>query len=185
MRFDFFVQKTSNLFAERRLLRLIVFLIGGLQIFNCLMLFSVLDQKRTILIPVGNPTTISVSGSSADPSYLREMGRYIAGLGLNYNPGTVRQQYEELLSLFSPDRFASAKEKLYEAADTVETAGASSVFFIAEMTDHPERKILDITGSRQLFVQDKKTDERQSVYRLSYQIRDGRFWINDFSERNN
>lgn len=184
MRFDLFVQKTSNLFAERRLLRLIVLLIGGLQVFNSLLLFSVLDQKRTILIPVGNPAKVSVSGSSADTSYLREMGRYIAGLGLSYNPGTVRQQYEELLSLFAPERFASAKEQLYEAADTVETAGASSVFFIAEMTDHPEQKILDISGTRQLFVQDKKTDEKHLVYRLSYQIRDGRFWIFDFSERN-
>jgi conjugal transfer pilus assembly protein TraE len=184
VRFDLFVQKTSNLFAERRLLRLIVLLIGGLQVFNCLLLFSVLDQKRTILIPVGNPAKVSVSGSSADTSYLREMGRYIAGLGLSYNPGTVRQQYEELLSLFDPERFASAKEQLYEAADTVETAGASSVFFIAEMTDHPEQKILDISGTRQLFVQDKKTDEKHLVYRLSYQIRDGRFWIVDFSERN-
>lgn len=185
MRFDLFVQKTSNLFAERRLLRLIVFLIGGLQVFNCLLLFSVLDQKRTILIPVGNPTKVSVSGSSADTSYLREMGRYIAGLALNYNPGTVRSQYEELLSLFSPERFASAKEQLYDAADTVETAGASSVFFIADMTDHPEQRILDIAGTRQLFVQDKKTEEKQLGYRLSYQIRDGRFWIVDFSERNN
>ncbi len=184
MRFDLFVQKTSNLFAERRLLRLIVLLIGGLQVFNCLLLFSVLDQKRTILIPVGNPAKVSVSGSSADTSYLREMGRYITGLGLSYNPGTVRQQYEELLSLFAPERFANAKEQLYEAADTVETAGASSVFFIAEMTDHPEQKILDISGTRQLFVQDKKTDEKHLVYRLSYQIRDGRFWIIDFSERN-
>lgn len=184
MRFDLFVQKTSNLFAERRLLRLIVFLIGGLQVFNCLLLYSVLDQKRTILIPVGNPNRVSVSGSSADASYLREMGRYIAGLALSYNPGTVRQQYEELLSLFAPESFAGAKRRLYEAADTVETASASSVFFIAEMTDHPERKLLDIAGTRQLFVQDKKTDEKNLVYRLSYQIRDGRFWIVDFSERN-
>jgi conjugal transfer pilus assembly protein TraE len=93
-----------------------------------LLLFSVLDQKRTILIPVGNPNKVSVSGSSADTTYLRAMGRYVAGLGLNYNPGSVRQQYEELLSLFSPEHFASAKQQLYEAADTVETAGASSVF---------------------------------------------------------
>lgn len=185
MKFDLFVQKTSNLFAERRLLRLIVFLIGGLQVFNCLLLFSVLDQKRTILIPIGNPNKVSVSGSSADTTYLREMGRYVAGLGLSYNPGTVRQQYEELLSLFSPERFASAKEQLYEAADTVEIAGASSVFFIADMTNHPEQKILDITGTRQMFVQDQKTDEKQLVYRLAYQIRDGRFWINDFAEREN
>ena len=185
MKLDLFVQKTSNLFAERRLLRLIVFLIGGLQVFNCLLLFSVLDQKRTILIPVGNPNKVSISGSSAGTSYLREMGRYVTGLGLNYNPGTVRQQYEELLTMFSPEHFASAKEQLYEAADTVEIAGASSVFFIANMDNHPEEKILDITGTRQLFVQDQKTEEKQLIYRLSYQIKNGRFSINDFSERQN
>ena len=79
----------------------------------------------------------------------------------------------------------SVRPQLYEAADTVETAGASSVFFIADMTNHPEQKILDITGTRQMFVQDQKTDEKQLVYRLAYQIRDGRFWINDFAEREN
>lgn len=183
MKFNLFVQKTSNLFAERRLLRLIVFLIGGIQVFTCLLLVSVLDQQRTILVPVGNPARVSVSGSSADASYLREMGRYIAGLGLSYTPLTVRQQYAELLALFSPESFSWAQEQLYEAADTAETAAASSVFFIADMADHPEQKFVDIAGTRQMFVQDKKMDEQKLVYRLSYKIEEGRFWIVDFSEK--
>lgn len=183
MRFDLFVQKTSNLFAERRMLRLVVLVIGGLQVFNCVLLFSVLDRQRTVIVPVGNSARISITGTSADASYLREMARYVAGLGLSYTPLTVRQQYAELLGLFSPETFSDAQAQLYQAADTAETAAASSVFFIADLTDHAERKFIDITGTRQMFVQDKKMDEQQLVYRLSYRIQDGRFWIVDFSER--
>jgi conjugal transfer pilus assembly protein TraE len=111
------------------------------------------------------------------------MARYVAGLGLSYTPLTVRQQYAELLGLFSPETFADAQAQLYQAADTAETAAASSVFFIGDLTDHAERKFIDITGTRQMFVQDKKMDEQKLVYRLSYRIQDGRFWIVDFSER--
>jgi len=183
VKLDLFVQKTSNLFAERRMLRLIVLLIGGLQVLNGFMLYSVLDRERTVLVPVGTPARISITGSSADSSYLREMARYVAGLGLSYTPLNVRQQYEELLALFAPERFPVAQEQLYQAVDTAETAGASSVFFITDLIERPESHSLDILGTRQLFVQDKKVEDQKVSYRLSYRIRDGRFRIVEFSEQ--
>lgn len=183
MKLNLFVQKTSNLFAERRMLRLIVLLIGGLQALNCFMLYAVLDRERTVLVPVGHPARVSVTGSSADSAYLREMARYVAGLGLSYTPLNVRQQYEELLALFAPERFPDAQRQLYQAADTAETAGACSVFFITDLIEHPENHSLDIVGARQLYVQDKKVDDRNLSYRLGYRIEDGRFRIVDFAER--
>jgi conjugal transfer pilus assembly protein TraE len=176
------VQKSSNLFAERRLLRLIVLLIGGLAALNCLLLFVAMDRQRTIIVPVGAMSRISVAGSSADVAYLREMGRYVVGLALTYSPGTVRRQYEELLGLFSPEYYLSARQQFADMADTAEMARASSVFFLDDIQDD-KGKVLAVSGVRKLFVEDQKTTEERVTFQVHYTIKDGRFMLAGFTEK--
>ncbi len=182
MKMDAFVQVTANLFAERRLLRLMVFLIGGLTLFNCFLLTEAMNRQRTVIVPVGLVSRASISGSAADTTYLHQMARYAAGLALTFNPATARAQFSELLGLFAPEKFAAAKKALYDSADTVETTKASSVFYIHRMTDHPGQHLIKISGMRVIYVEDKQTEQKTVSYGLTYRIRDGRFWILNFGE---
>ncbi|APG23992.1 type IV conjugative transfer system protein TraE [Syntrophotalea acetylenica] len=183
MRLDFFLSKTSNLFAERRLLRLMVILIGGLTALNCLLLFAAMDRQRTILVPPALAGQAEVAGSTADPDYLRLMGRYVTGLRLNYTPATVRKQFDELLPLVAPEEYPSLNKELYRIADAVEMTGATSVFHLEDMIHFPQQQCLEIPGRMELYVRDQKTEDKRMAYRLSYKIRDGRFWITGFMEK--
>jgi conjugal transfer pilus assembly protein TraE len=183
MKLDLFLSKTSNLFAERRVLRLMVILIGGLTALNSLLLFVVMDRQRTVLVPPGLTSQAEVSGSTADATYLRLMGRYITALRLNYTPATVRKQFDELLPFVAPEKYPYIQKELYQTADTVEMAGATSVFHLGDITHYPQQQSLEMPGQQELYVRDQKTEDRRVVYRLSYEIRDGRFWVVDFSEK--
>ena len=182
MRFDLFVQKTSNLFAERRILRLMVVLIGGLQALNCYLLFVVMDKERTIIVPVGALSRVSVAGSSADATYLREMGRYVVGLSLTYSPASVRKQYDELLGLFAPEYFNDAQKQFRDMAETAEMAHSSSVFFLDDLKTEAGN-VLTVSGVRKITVEDQTTEEKRVSYRVHYQIKDGRFLLTGFSEK--
>lgn len=183
MRLDLFLSKTSNLFAERRILRLMVFLIGGLTALNSLLLFVAMDRQRTVLVPPGLTGQAEVTGSSADAGYLRLMGRYVSGLRLHYTPASVRRQFDELLLMVAPENYPSVQKELYQTADAVELAGATSIFHLEEITHYPQQQFLEIPGRLELYVRDQKTEVKRMAYRLSYQIRDGRFWVIDFAEK--
>ena len=183
MKFDLFLAKTSNLFAERRLLRLMVVLIGGLTGLNSLLLFATLDRQRTILVPPALASRAEVAGSTADAAYLRLMGRYVSGLRMSYTPATARKQFDELLPMAAPEVYSAMQKALYQTAEAVELSGATSVFHPEAITDFPQQQYLEIPGRQELYVQDQKTEDRRATYRLSYRIRDGRFWIMDFSEK--
>jgi len=51
MRLDLFVQKTSNIVAENRLLKFVVMIIGLAQLVNSWMVYTTYRSQRVVLIP--------------------------------------------------------------------------------------------------------------------------------------
>ncbi|TYO96793.1 conjugal transfer pilus assembly protein TraE [Geothermobacter ehrlichii] len=183
MRLDLFIQKSSNLFATNRLLMLIVVLIGGLTLFNTLMLQVALNRQAVVLVPPGLKDRASLTASTISEDYAREMARYVTSLLLTYSPGTIRRQYEEVLALIAPEKFAEMQKALMEAVDTVEVATVSRAFFVTRMELKPDEKVIEVTGIEKTFVQDQKTDERQKVYAIGFSVRGGRFYVTSFEGR--
>lgn len=183
MRLDLFLQKSSNVFAENRLLKLAMLLIGATALFNTAMLFAAMDRQRTVIHPPGATAEYQVSGRWADPVYLREMSQHVCTLALTYSPVTVRQQFEALLTLHAPEKFPEARETLYRLAETVEMAEATSVFFVQKIAQDEARRRLEITGIRREYIKEQQTDDQPRTFRLDYRIENGRFWIVNFAEK--
>lgn len=183
MKLPLFIQKSSNLFAENRLLKLVVVVMGAATLHNSCTLNGLLDEQRTIIVPPGFEGAMEVRGHRADPAYLNQMGRYVAGLGLSHSPATARRQFEELLTLYQPQSYAAARAMFYEMADTIEATQTSSVFHTQRIVQDENRRRLEITGTRLLYVQDKKIAEASSTYVLDYLMEGGRFWIVELSEK--
>lgn len=183
MRLDRFIQKSSNLYAENRLLKFAMLVIGGAVLVNTVMLYRVLDRERTVIHPPGANDDYKVSGRWADPVYLREISQYICAQALTYSPTTARRQFEELLPLYAPEKFPAAREVLYALAETVELADATSVFFVQKIEETEAGRRLEIAGIRREYVKDQQTEEKPKVFTLEYRIENGRFWIVDFAEK--
>ena len=184
MKLDIFMQKSSNLAGENRLLRFFVIVIGVAVLINSFFVYTSIKHQRTVLVPVGLNNRVEVADSSASDDYLKFITRYAAGLALNYTPATARQQFGELLALYAPDAFPEAKKTFYSLADTVETAKVTNSFYIQQIQVERERGVIVVTGLKRQFAEDRKViDDLQAVYELSYRISDGRFMLTDFREK--
>jgi len=183
MLFKKYFQNSSNLFAENRLLKfcVIVLTCGFLWFAHQVNEFK--DKARTVIVPPNISSKIVISGSWTSDSYANEYMRYVGSLLWNYSPATVREQFSELLASFHPSTFQAAKERLYIFADQVEQTRASSVFYINKIVHNPEKKFIEVTGTRHLSLQDKTVESTVKTYMVLYKIENGRFWLLGVEEK--
>ena len=185
MELKIYMQKLSNVMAENRLLKFAVAVIGLAVIANCFFTFNMAKHERTILVPTGLNSRVEISDGHASDGYLDLMTRYVLDLALDYTPATARQQFGEFLTLYSPAVFPEARKTFYSLADTVETAGVSSAFFIGGIKVDRAKGVIEATGVSRQFAQDGSPlgPDKETSYELSYRISDGRFQLTGFGEK--
>jgi len=172
---DIFLQKSSNIFAENRLLKFVVVALGIAVVINTAGLFMALNSQRVILVPPVVNSKISVSGDKASDEYLKEFARYILNLALTYNPVNARSQFSELLAVYDPAEFQASRKELYELADKIENTKASSAFYIQSIINDTEKRRLEVTGTKKTYMVDQKAEDAQKVYLIEYRIENGKF----------
>ena len=175
MNLDIFLQKSSNIFAENRLLKFVVVALGIAVVINTAGLFMALNSQRVILVPPTINSKISVSGDKASDEYLKEFTRYILSLALTYNPVNARSQFSELLAVYDPAEFQASRKELYELADKIESTKASSAFYIHAINNDSEKRRLEVTGTKKTYMVDQKAEDAQKVYLIEYRIENGKF----------
>ena len=175
MNLDIFLQKSSNIFAENRLLKFVVVALGIAGVINTAGLFMALNSQRVILVPPVVNSKISISGDKASDEYLKEFARYILNLALTYNPVNARSQFSELLSVYDPAEFQASRKELYELADKIENTKASSAFYIQSIINDTEKRRLEVTGTKKTYMVDQKAEDAQKVYLIEYRIDNGKF----------
>ncbi len=175
MNLDIFLQKSSNIFAENRLLKFVVVVLGIAVVINTTGLFMALNSQRVILVPPVVNSKISVSGDKASDEYLKEFARYILSLALTYNPVNARSQFSELLAVYDPAEFQTSRKELYELADKIENTKASSAFYIQSIINNTEKRRLEVTGTKKTYMVDQKAEDTLKVYLIEYRIENGKF----------
>lgn len=175
MNLDIFLQKSSNIFAENRLLKFVVVALGIAVVINTAGLFMALNSQRVILVPPVVNSKISISGDKASDEYLKEFARYILNLALTYNPVNARSQFSELLAVYDPAQFQVSRKELYELADKIENTKASSAFYIQSIINDTEKRRLEITGTKKTYMVDQKAEDTLKVYLIEYRIENGKF----------
>jgi conjugal transfer pilus assembly protein TraE len=172
---DIFLQKSSNIFAENRLLKFVVVALGIAVVINTAGLFMALNSQRVILVPPVVNSKISVSGDKASDEYLKEFARYILNLALTYNPVNARSQFSELLAVYDPAQFQASRKELYELADKIENTKASSAFYIQSIINDTEKRRLEVTGTKKTYMVDQKAEDTLKVYLIDYRIENVKF----------
>lgn len=175
MNLDIFLQKSSNIFAENRLLKFVVVTLGFAVVINTAGLFVALNSQKVILVPPVVNSKISVSGDKASDEYLKEFSRYILNLALTYNPVNARSQFSELLAVYDPAQFQASRKELYELADKIENTKASSTFYIHSIINDTEKRRLEITGTKKTYMVDQKAEDAQKAYIIEYRFDNGKF----------
>lgn len=185
MRLDLFVQRTSNIVAENRLLKFVVVCIGLMQLVNSYMVYDTYHSQRVILVPPDLKSRVEISGKGASDEYVKEFTRYALGLSLNYSPATARAQFDELLALYDPEVFPAAKRAYYDLAETIEMTGVTSIFHIQGISVSGDSSRIEVKGLKRLFAEDRMTEEGFKTYFIDYRISNSRFMIVNISEKEN
>ena len=176
MHLKVFEQKTANLFGENRLLKVAVVAMAATMFFQYRMLQEIRDRQVTVLVPPGMTTPLTVSGSDASDEYLQAIATYLTSLAGTYTAATARAQFDELLRLYTPEAYNSARVALYDLADRIEQSGRlTSAFTLQSMQRQADELI--IRGLKTRFAERTIQSQTRVEYAIRFAIRHSRFWI--------
>ena len=178
-----FLQPSSNLFAENRILKFVTIVLAIGFIWFAYRVEDVKDRVRTVVVPPVINSKIEISGSWTTDSYAKEFIRYIGSLVWNYSPGIARNQFSEALSSWHPSVFEDAKARLYIIADNIEKTDAASVFYINKIVNNNETHTIEVTGTRRLTQREETMENTVKTYLVAYRVENGRFWIMSIEDK--
>ena len=179
-----FLQNSSNLFAENRILKFAVVVLAIGFVWCAYKIDDVKDRVRTVVVPPVISSQIEISGSWTTDAYVKEYVRYIGSLIWNYSPGVARNQFGEMLSSWHPSVFENAKDRLYIMADQIELTQAASVFYINKIEHNHEGHTIEVTGTRRLTQKEEVMENIVKTYVVTYVVENGRFWLMSIEEKN-
>ncbi len=182
MRLRKYLQTTSNVFENNRLLKFVIVIIAGAEIFNSFMVYRAVSYQKVILIPPKMTGTIEFVKGKPTDKYIWDMTRTITNLAVNYSPATARAQFNELLEYFAPEKFPNASEKWYSLASRIEETQACSVFYLENITLKKDGTV-EIFGEMRQFVGNTSIFRQGKTFVLSYRIEKGRFYLLNFKEK--
>jgi len=183
MKLDLFLQKTSNLYAENRLLKFVTLVLGFAVIINSFFSYKALHYQKTIILPPVVDQRISISGNNANDEYVKLFARYSIGLLETYTPVSVHSQFDELLKLVTPNFYPSFENTLADLSATVKTLMITSAFYPFRINIDQQNKEITIMGMKKQFTGSSIVGQGQNkTYIIGYIISNGRFFINDFKE---
>jgi conjugal transfer pilus assembly protein TraE len=182
MKSEIFLQKSSNLFAQNRLLKFAVLVIAAVVLYNTWMIRKALNTHRTILVPPVINQQIEFQGEKASESYIRQMVRYAMTLAVNNSPLTAEKQFQELLTLYAPESYPAAYDNLIKLASKIKDTAMSSAFYADTILLDEQNQKVEVKGIKIQFIKDVLTGTRQTAYEIAYRIQEGRFMIISIKE---
>ncbi|MDA8159180.1 MAG: type IV conjugative transfer system protein TraE [Desulfobacteraceae bacterium] len=177
-----FLQQTSNLFTENRLLKFVIVVLALAVGVNSFMVSRAVRNQRVILIPPKLTGTIEFVDGKPSDQYIRDLARRLASLAATYSPATARSQFDELLAFYAPEAYPDAAKAWYALAGRVEESQVSAVFYLRDLKLDQAGQRLELSGDQRQFTEDKLIEARSKTFEIRYRIEDGRFFLTSFTE---
>jgi conjugal transfer pilus assembly protein TraE len=180
-----FLQGSSNLFEENRLLKFAIVGLFGVTAVLGTLIYTSNQNQRTVIVPFGASGDLYVTGNAPSEAYLRTMTRNIVSLSGTYSAYSADRQFQELLSLVHPSAYNAIRDNLNVILDELSTNPTLSiatyirpdqpVTWTATEIIVPVEKVRVIGGVIRSF---------RGNLRIGCGIENGRFWLTHLSEEN-
>ena len=183
MKISNYLQQSSNLFAANQLLRFLVIVLCACLVGTTYLAYRAVQLQRVILIPPHMTGTVEFVQGRPSDDYLREIGQRVVSLATTYSPHTARRQFNELLVYYAPEAYAEASARWYSLAGRIEESQVSSVFYPEKFS--VDKEVIEVFGDLKQFTGTTRLENTTRTYRIAYQVRDGRFSLLSFKEKDN
>lgn len=183
MKTGLFVSQNSNLFAQNRLLKFVVVLIGLCELFNVYTLQKVKNDQMVVLLPRGLDEKTQVSKQYLDDAYIKAFSKDVIQTAFTFHPLNVRSQFEDVLTLFAPEAYQEAYAHFYDLAETMSKANISSVVHILTITIDPRKSVVEVQTVNTKYKEDKRLEQKQRKYVIKYTVRNARMYVLGITEQ--
>ena len=181
MKLTTYVQQSSNLYARNRLLQFVVIVLSACLVGTSFMTYRAVRHQKVILIPPQMTGTVEFVQGKPTEAYLQDVSRRIITLATTYSPHTARNQFNELLVYYAPEAYPEASTLWYSLAGRIEESQVSSVFYPQTLSLKENR--IEVFGDLKQYTGNTRLENTTRTYFLDYQIRDGRFSLLAFKEK--
>ncbi len=181
MKINDYLQRSSALFDENRLLKFVFIVMAAAFCFNSLMVYRAVSYQRTIVIPAKMSGEMEFVRGQPSERYLRDMSRTIATLIGTYSPSTVRENFEALLYYYAPEAYPQASVSWYSLASRAEESLVSTVFYLEKV--HVSDTTIELFGHAVQHTGSTLLENGSRTYLVSYRVVDGRFYIMSISQK--
>lgn len=181
MRISDYLQKSSALFDQNRLLKFAFVVMSVAFCCNSLMTYKAVKYQRTILIPPKMTGEIEFVQGKPSEKYIRDMSRTIANLVATYSPSTVRENFEALLYYYAPESYPEASKNWYSLASRAEESLVSSSFYLEKI--HFDDKTIELFGQLVQYTGNTPLENTTRTYLVDYRVQDGRFSVVSIKEK--
>ncbi|MCP4156542.1 MAG: hypothetical protein GY757_53000 [bacterium] len=182
MKLDLYINKTSNIVAENRLMKFVVLVLATSTILCLYYTNEAVRHQRTVIIPVFNDKKLVVTDNKVNDDYIKTYARMIVNLLLSYNPRNCEDQFGDLLYLASPDFYPELLLELNDIKDTVMRIQLTSGFYPYKYEVLKDKKEIHVFGTRRKHTGSVLVNEGAEIYSIKYSIVDGRFFIDNLME---
>jgi conjugal transfer pilus assembly protein TraE len=186
MKLEKFIQTSSNLYAENRLLKFVVVCIGIAVIINSFFSYAALQYQKVVILPPVVDKRIEISGNEVNEDYVRLFARYAMTLLNTYTTGSAQGQFEEFVEhLVTPEFYPNIRNTLFTLVDTIQKLNITSAFYPQTITVDTENKTITVLGLKKEFTNTTLVESGKKQYSINYVIVNGRFYIDDIKELQN
>lgn len=179
-----FLQHSSNVYAENRLLKIGVGAMLLFGLFNAVAIQRLENNIQTHYVPLGTTARFVLTGDSANDEYLMAMSRYIIHMVGDVTPALARSQYEELLTLWDSSTYSKYKDQFDRMAASLESYPSVSYQVVwdagegVKLKDNTMRKRV----TKRKMVGDTVVSKTVLEYEIEYKIEHGAFKLISISE---
>lgn len=166
--------------SENWSLRLALLIAGAIIIFQQFVVMGrVQSQKVIFMPPVVASKEFWVTGNQVSTSYLEMMAQFIMYNAFNVTPANAKENARNLLALVDPDFYGEVEQKIDRQIGYLADNQISRTFYFGETNANVPGKII-VKGLLKEYVSNKLVGASDLTAQISYQIKQGRFFIVGF-----
>jgi conjugal transfer pilus assembly protein TraE len=168
----------ERLASEVRFLR--AALLGSIAV-ALLMLVRLLTAPTDIRMEVAAPPTVAkdfwVSTSDFSPSYLEQMGTFIAYMMLNATPASLKFQAEQLKPYLIPEAYGELQSELDAKRERFDRYQMSTMFYPNQIYLSKSRCRIQVEGELKTFIGGKLGSSKTRKLDIGCKNINGRFYV--------
>ncbi len=182
MKFDVYLSRMSNIYAENRLLKFAVVVMCVMSIYSMYALNRAVRYQKVILVPSFIDERIVISGDDAHESYIKLFAQNSANYLLSYTPQTCEGQFSELLKFIHPSQYAAYKESFAKILKTTRDLQVTSNFYVSSLEVNRKKNKITVHGMRHRYTGVTLIAKTAELHEIIYRIVNGRFSIVTFEK---